>query len=1095
MMLNHMVKHIIKNNFIIINLFVILLFLLYPHMLSYASENSYSTVIESDKINKLSDDWLFITGDNPDYSKININHDNWKKIKTNENWCDISEYSNYTGNTWYRKIIFIDDISKDYSLYLPVHMGGLEIYFNEILIYRSKISNLKNQLESVIGKNNIIIIPHALITKSNIIALRKGSIDNDASINGFILFGTQKKIERFWILKLIYNGSLAFITFFLTIFFFLIYINRKKELYYLYFSLISLSLSFWIFGFSGIALWFIDKNIIFDIFAYIPSIIVCFSFIKFLKSYFQLKYDLLNKFIDAVLFVLIFSVTIELIITGKKIYFNKYLYNFFILFAFLVVIYGLYLTIRAIFQKKNYSWRIFIGALGLAVAYVVSAIHFLNILPVDPLLIEGFFFMTIIFASVLASRFAQVHTDLEAAHSDLLVLDKMKDDFLATTTHELRTPLHGIIGIAESLTDGSLGEVNARQKENLELISSSATGLNDLVTSILDFSKLRAGKADLYIEEISMGDIITSTVSLIQPSARNKEIEFRTEIGDIPKILADRNRIFQVLLNLLGNAVKFTERGTITVRAVSGDRGRVRVSVSDTGIGIGQEDLARIWNPFTQAEGADRRRSGGTGLGLAIAKNLVELHGGAIWAESEKGRGSVFSFELPSEPVLSGITRRAARPAAHDFSHLSSAPAPDSIEFSITVNPSVAAATILAVDDDPVSLKILENLCVSCNHKLMTTETGPAALDIIAHQDVDLVLLDLMLPGMSGFEVCEKIRQMERGRYIPVIMLTALDQAVHMVQGFRTGANDYITKPFKRHELIQRIENQLAIKQMLDMEKSVINGLRKEKDSITGLFQRSIDIKESAIQMMEWEKIIKEDMSIARAFQQKLMTYQQDIAGFETSVLYRPMLEIGGDIYDIFELRPGVVRVLIADATGHGINASLGTVKILSEYAAVKGTLHTPGEVLNFLNQRFTQVSGQYTIVFTCVVADIDLALSSITMSSAGAPPQFLVRGRETVVVHPRNPIIGLSNKITYREETLAFQRDDILFLYTDGLTEMVAARADVDGEDELLAEAIVSVYPGAGLEDAGERLLSRFAVKKKNAVDDVTIITAKRVG
>jgi signal transduction histidine kinase len=212
------------------------------------------------------------------------------------------------------------------------------------------------------------------------------------------------------------------------------------------------------------------------------------------------------------------------------------------------------------------------------------------------------------------------------------------------------------MGIAESMETGALGDLNARQKENLELIRSSAMRLNGLVNSILDFSKLRAGKADLFLEEVSIGDLVSSALSLLKPSAQEKGLELRSEIGDLPMIKADRNRLYQIIFNLAGNAIKFTDTGSVVVKATTGD-GHARVCVTDTGPGIAPEDLGRIWSPFTQAESAETRHTVGTGLGLAITKYLVELHGGRIWAESEPGKGSVFCFELPLEPPAAGIER------------------------------------------------------------------------------------------------------------------------------------------------------------------------------------------------------------------------------------------------------------------------------------------------------------------------------------------------------------------------------------------------------------------------------------------------------
>ncbi len=1054
-------------------------------------------ISKKDSIQAITCKWYFTTVDSIYNKDPAVEISGWDSLPIEFPWHYNKKYLRHYGNVWFRLPIFISKDIRDLALYAPIHYRGAQFYFNGQLIYETRPYDEKGYSPPIPGKPEIIRIPDKLIADGyNVLSVRSRMLDNTSGFNKPVHIGSYNRISNKYFFALAKTAAFCAILIFIAIYFMFFYFYKKSETYYSWFSLMCFNLGIWFLGFTGYSLYIADSRVIYNLVTYIGSISIPITLLLFIHSFLKIPSNIVRKIFLMYYGLNLVFAFLEIVITGGIFYFHQYFYAAYISSINLLLIYLIVITARSIHQKTNYSWRILCGLVVLLGGTALGVLDFLNVYRIEWGMMEGFFVMILMFTSALASHYAKVHRDLEKAHTDLLVLDRMKDDFLATTTHELRTPLHGIIGIAESLSDGSLGEVSMRQKENLDLITSSATRLNDLVTSILDFSKLRAGRADLYIEELSLGDIINSAVSLMQPVAREKNIALTAEIGEVPRIKADRNRTYQVMLNLLGNAIKFTERGSIAVKAGAADKGGVRVSVADTGIGIGDEDMARIWSPFTQAEAAEKRTADGTGLGLAITKHLVELHGGAIWAESEKGTGSVFTFELPSEPPGAGITMKTygGHSVAGDVSGLQTAK-PDAIEFNITVNPSVAKATILAVDDDPVGLRILENLCSSCGHRLITTATGPAALDIIERRDVDLVLLDLMLPGMSGYEVCEKMRQSEKGSAIPVIMLTALDQAGHMARGFRTGANDYITKPFKRYELMLRIENQLAIKQMLEMEQSVINGLRKEKDAITGLFQRSMDIKESAIQMHEWEKIIQDDLLIARAFQQKLMTRQEAIAGFETGVLYRPLLDIGGDVYDIFELRPGVVRAFIADATGHGINASLNTVKILSEYAAVKGALGSPAEIINFLNQRFTHQGGQSQLVFTGVVADIDLASSVIIISTAGVPAQFLLKGSEVVVVNPRNPIVGLSNKINYKEETHSFKQGDTLFLYTDGLAELAAAKSDGADEFELIADALAAVYPGTGLDEAGEKLVQRFAGGGKKVMDDVTIVSVRRVG
>lgn len=230
------------------------------------------------------------------------------------------------------------------------------------------------------------------------------------------------------------------------------------------------------------------------------------------------------------------------------------------------------------------------------------------------------------------------------------------------------------------------------------------------------------------------------------------------------------------------------------------------------------------------------------------------------------------------------------------------------------------------------------------------------------------------------------------------------------------------------------------------------------------------------------------------------MSHSGPFEGFEASVHYHPLMELGGDVCDIIRPRPGVLRVFLADATGHGISASLNTVKILTEYASVRETLGSPAEIMDFLNRRFSKQFKQYGIVFTCVIADVDMAASSVTVATAGMPPQMIRRGGETAVIGPTCPIIGLSDSVACREERHAMRRGDVLFLYSDGLIEMIDGRnrgeSPKTGDSaQVLADALAFRYQGANLEESGGALLRQFGGAGNISIDDVTFIAVKITG
>lgn len=1084
------------------------LFVLFaPIKSAYSAVSPSHVFMKSDeKMIQLSGYWDFFPSDRLDCSDLKADPELQLYMKPADGWYIPSQKDKYCGTGWLRLKITLEKKSENcYALYLPVHARGMQVFLNEKLLYSTREVNEKGETPQIAGKPVLIPIPSSLLQKENDISLRSASLNyrNTFSTDDLFfglydsVYEKSLQLQSRWLLQIFTLGFMA-------VFFLVLFLFRAKEKYYLFFSLYCVSLSLWIAGYNGLIFSLYDNQILYYITTYLCAIVSPIWMILFVFSYFGLPRTktLISSIIVFSLIAIAFS--FELAFTGGIFFFNKYIYEVFMMCIGLLSLYSIYINIIEIKRKFVFATIIFIGQLILIFSFFISIFSFLSLLPLKPLLGEGFFGLSIMFSLALALRYSHVFADLEQAHADLLVLDKMKDDFLATTSHELRTPLHGIMGLSESMSKGELGPVNDDQKENLEIIHGSAAHLTELVNEILDFSKPRAGKADLFLEKTRVEDIAATVVSLMKQSASAKGIELVLEMNSSPEIIADRNRLRQVLINLVGNAIKFTDKGSVRVIVESAEKGGAHITVRDTGQGISREDLTRIWNPFEQAEDPNTRRRGGTGLGLSITRHLVELHGGTISAESEPGKGTAFFVELPSEPPTKGIQRALPLTAEKkQYPQIQRGITPsvaENIDRSYSMQRKTAPAKLLAVDDDPVNLRVIEQFCRVMQYDIHTASSGPDALKILSERDIDLVLLDLMLPGISGFEVCQKIRADERLKNVPVIMITARDTTGDLVKSFATGANDYITKPFNREELFVRIENQLVIKQMLDIEKSIVNGLRQEKDAITNLYQRSQDLKESTLQMLEWERIVREDMNIAHSFQMKLMTHAKNIQGLESSVWYQPLLKLGGDIYDIFELQRGLVRIFLADATGHGITASLNTVKILSEYAIVKTTLPTPEALMRFLNKRFCTLYNEYRIIFTCAIVDIDIATGNLTISTAGHPECFLVNSEKVMPVKSQGPIIGFTESLKHESVRYFLKKGDVFLLYTDGLVDLIrnqhGAFNDPDFDAwEKLESRISEIDPELALDEIIAQILQPPAEKRLSrnlAEDDITLIALR---
>ncbi len=390
----------------------------------------------------------------------------------------------------------------------------------------------------------------------------------------------------------------------------------------------------------------------------------------------------------------------------------------------------------------------------------------------------------------------------------LMQADRLKDAFLANTSHELRTPLNGIIGIAESLKDGVAGKPTAKMREDLSMLVASGKRLSSMVNSILDFSKLKTHDLVLHQRPVDLHSAVEVVFTMCEPLVRGKNLTLDNRVEpQLPMVFADEDRLQQILHNLIGNAIKFTEQGQVSVSAEK-TNSLIAVTISDSGIGIPEDKIDLIFKEFEQADASTTRKFVGTGLGLSITKQLVELHGGTINVKSKGGQGTSFTFTLPQS---------TEQPAQQ--SYLSKREIPD-ITPSNEAIPDVSPASninnndtinILIVDDEPVNQTVVRNFLSTGLFTLTSALNGKEALDLINRRSYDMVLLDIMMPQMSGFEVCRRIRQKYQPNELPVIMITARDQVRDLVEGLSTGANDYITKPFDKDEFLARIKTHLNL--------------------------------------------------------------------------------------------------------------------------------------------------------------------------------------------------------------------------------------------------------------------------------------------
>ena len=375
---------------------------------------------------------------------------------------------------------------------------------------------------------------------------------------------------------------------------------------------------------------------------------------------------------------------------------------------------------------------------------------------------------------------------------------RTKSEFVATMSHELGTPLNGVIGMLQLLADTALDDA---QRELLAEARRSADGLHAISQDVLDFSRLEAGQLVLDARPLDLAALARESLDVAAPHARDKGLALRLELPDqpIPPVLADGARLRQVLQNLVGNAVKFTEQGSVTLAieiAPSGDSElNLRFAVRDTGPGIAADLQERLFEEFWQVDGSNARRHGGTGLGLAICRRLVDAMEGRIGVQSLPGEGSTFWFNVPF-----------ARAAASPESGVTPLPRPVA-----AASPDFAGARVLVVEDTPVNQKITVRMLERLGCVVELAVDGHHAVARFQAGRFDLVLMDCQMPGMDGFEATRVIRGSEAGRtHVPIVALTANAQASDRERCLAAGMDDFVAKPLRAADLEQALARWLS---------------------------------------------------------------------------------------------------------------------------------------------------------------------------------------------------------------------------------------------------------------------------------------------
>ncbi|WP_438824970.1 ATP-binding protein [Bacillus sp. JJ722] len=470
--------------------------------------------------------------------------------------------------------------------------------------------------------------------------------------------------------------------------------------------------------------------------------------------------------------------------------------NLLLLFSFLALVH-------------HFLWSVFWEESGLSLVYY----------PFDMIIAMG------CLASVWFKDYFNMHANTKELAVTLQRMNDHKDQFLANTSHEFKNPLHSILNISQSVLKREQHLLKERSIKELETVLSVGRRLTLMLNDLIDVMSLREGNPRLLKKAISIQPIVTGVLDMLQLNAEVKSVKIVNQIPeDFPPVHADENRVIQIVFNLLHNAVKYTNEGIISIQAFEKD-GRAYIVITDTGIGMDEDMLKRLFSPYEQASASETMIEGGFGLGLSISKQLVDLHGGTLDVSSMLGEGSKFTFSLK----LAGMNAEVEDDVSNSIEQfvLQSMPIQEiasSVDLEKVEIPLATKQTtllemnrerplLLIVDDDPVNLQVLEAILPPDEYEITMVTSGKEALAVLDNKEWDLVISDIMMPQMSGYELTRMIRERFTLTELPVLLLTARSQPKDIQSGFLAGANDYVTKPVEAMEIKSRIEALTTIKQ------------------------------------------------------------------------------------------------------------------------------------------------------------------------------------------------------------------------------------------------------------------------------------------
>ncbi|WP_342443496.1 ATP-binding protein [Lysinibacillus sp. FSL K6-0075] len=625
-----------------------------------------------------------------------------------------------------------------------------------------------------------------------------------------IEFGTEEVIQQYYNWKVFLDALVSIGHIVIGIVYIFTYVLNRKRIEELFFGLFTISLGFY--------MSFINQKIFFLLFSDFETVnqlrlqlgsipIALLSLTLFIYSmYPQLQKRKVVYMIVALLGIVFVFYGIYNPITKNErassdleMFLRKIIY---ISITAPIVFYNVGILIQVMLNRLEGVRYMLIVISAICCYTILLVFNFLIGVPIDYTEFVLFLLILFGFASLLNYRANQAFEKIQTLSEELLAHNQMKDEFLLKTSHELRTPLNGILNLSKTLMEGAQGPLKRTQQEQVILIHNVTQRLGHFVEDLLFSSNQMIGEVRVSLRHVPI-DVINEVVEEIRSvMPKNSQVSLHDEVDlSLPAILTDELRFKQVLYNLLHNAMKYTENGEIVVTAYVRAEHMV-IQVSDTGAGIPAQDLDRIFNAFYQVNNQHKKE--GLGLGLSITKNIVEKLNGDIHVTSTLGQGTTFTFTMP---LATGENVSLDQPPI--VTHTTT----EVLQLNLPLIRKGNDKKILVVDDNHINIKALADALAVKGYTVIAVDNGFDAVDYIKNNKVDCMLIDLMMNGMSGYELCKRVRKHYDMLELPIIILTAIMKHSDLVLSLKVGANDYLQKPVSTDELFIRIESLLAVRQ------------------------------------------------------------------------------------------------------------------------------------------------------------------------------------------------------------------------------------------------------------------------------------------